>query len=105
MTWFNDLQLKSVSPENACRLYETICNIDVSDRVGLVKVPTLVLHAVRETFCRSGTRAGTSRSHSGRQIRGTEQRESYMLLEDDHQTFPVFMHQLRKFLAENGGNP
>ena len=102
MTWFNDLQLKSVSPENACRLYETICNIDVSDRVGLVKVPTLVLHAVRETFCDPELGRELAEVIPGAKFVELNS-ENHLLLEDEP-AFPVFMHQLRKFL-ENGGNP
>jgi len=44
MKWFNDLQRKTASPENARRLRLVQDNIDVSDLLPHVKVPTLVLH-------------------------------------------------------------
>ena len=46
--WFNELQRVSTSPENASRIQTMSSNIDVLDRLPLVTVPTLVLHAVLE---------------------------------------------------------
>jgi pimeloyl-ACP methyl ester carboxylesterase len=43
--WFNELQRISASAENAVRLRTMSGSIDVSDRLPLVSVPTLVLHA------------------------------------------------------------
>ena len=45
MDWLNELQRKTVSPENAARLYEVFANIDVSALLQRVTTPTLVLHA------------------------------------------------------------
>jgi len=44
MQWFNDLQRKSTSPENAVRIRHTVDEIDVSGLLPKVAVPTLVLH-------------------------------------------------------------
>jgi len=44
MDWLNELQRKTVSPENAARLYEVFANIDVSAMLHKVTTPTLVLH-------------------------------------------------------------
>ncbi|HUE47199.1 MAG TPA: alpha/beta fold hydrolase, partial [Aestuariivirgaceae bacterium] len=46
MNWFNELQRQSVSPENAVRLQEVFSRIDVTDLLGKVTVPTLVMHGV-----------------------------------------------------------
>jgi pimeloyl-ACP methyl ester carboxylesterase/DNA-binding CsgD family transcriptional regulator len=43
--WFNDLCRKTVSPEVAARLMEVRSQIDVSELLGRVRTPTLVLHA------------------------------------------------------------
>jgi len=43
--WFNDLCRKTTSPEIAARLLETRGTIDVSDLLGKVRAPTLVLHS------------------------------------------------------------
>jgi pimeloyl-ACP methyl ester carboxylesterase len=44
MEWFNELQRRSTSPANATRIREAADNIDVTDLMPQVKVPTLVLH-------------------------------------------------------------
>ena len=44
MQWFNDLQRITTSPENAVRIMKATGNVDVSDLLPRVQVPTLVLH-------------------------------------------------------------
>jgi len=44
MRWFNDLQRKTTSPENAMRIRLAMDNIDVTPLLPQVRVPTLVLH-------------------------------------------------------------
>jgi pimeloyl-ACP methyl ester carboxylesterase/DNA-binding winged helix-turn-helix (wHTH) protein len=43
-TWFNDLQRITTSPENAARLRQTVDEVEVTELLGRVKAPTLVLH-------------------------------------------------------------
>jgi pimeloyl-ACP methyl ester carboxylesterase/DNA-binding winged helix-turn-helix (wHTH) protein len=43
-TWFNDLQRITTSPENAAQLRQTVDEIEVTELLGRVKTPTLVLH-------------------------------------------------------------
>jgi pimeloyl-ACP methyl ester carboxylesterase/DNA-binding CsgD family transcriptional regulator len=43
--WFNELCRKTTSPENAARLMEARADIDVSERLSEIRVPTLVLHS------------------------------------------------------------
>jgi class 3 adenylate cyclase/pimeloyl-ACP methyl ester carboxylesterase len=43
--WFNELQRRASSPENAVRYMEAVANFDVIDLLPRVTVPTLVLHA------------------------------------------------------------
>jgi pimeloyl-ACP methyl ester carboxylesterase len=45
MQWFNDLQRITTSPENAVRIMSATGQVDVSDLLPQVRVPTLVLHA------------------------------------------------------------
>ena len=42
--WYNDLQRKTTSPENAYRMRAVIDRIDVADLLNQVRAPTLVLH-------------------------------------------------------------
>lgn len=44
MQWFNDLQRKTTSPENAARLRIAIDEMDVSDLLPELRVKTLVIH-------------------------------------------------------------
>ncbi len=44
LDWFDELQRRSASPENAVRLMEEIDQIDVTDVAPQLSVPTLVLH-------------------------------------------------------------
>jgi pimeloyl-ACP methyl ester carboxylesterase/DNA-binding CsgD family transcriptional regulator len=48
MTWFDELQRVSTSPENAARMRGVSGEIDVLDRLKLVSAPTLILHAKGE---------------------------------------------------------
>jgi len=45
MQWFNDLQRITTSPENALRIMRATGQVDISDLLPQVSVPTLVLHA------------------------------------------------------------
>ncbi len=45
MQWFNDLQRITTSPENAVRIMQATGQVDISDLLPQVRVPTLVLHA------------------------------------------------------------
>jgi pimeloyl-ACP methyl ester carboxylesterase/DNA-binding winged helix-turn-helix (wHTH) protein len=45
MQWFNDLQRVSTSPENAARLFRFFAEIDITDLLPQIAVPTLVLHS------------------------------------------------------------
>jgi pimeloyl-ACP methyl ester carboxylesterase/DNA-binding CsgD family transcriptional regulator len=48
IAWFNELCLKTVSPENAARLLEARAEVDVAALLREVRVPTLVLHGRRD---------------------------------------------------------
>jgi len=66
LKWFNDLQRITASPENAARIRKACDEIDVTDVLSEVTVPTLVLH------CR-GT-PPTGRSHLWRGLAQTTSR-------------------------------
>jgi pimeloyl-ACP methyl ester carboxylesterase/DNA-binding winged helix-turn-helix (wHTH) protein len=44
MQWYNDLQRVTTSPGNALRIRQAVDEIDITDLLPMVKVPTLVLH-------------------------------------------------------------
>ena len=42
--WFNELQRKSASPDNAANILRSVTAFDVDDLLAQVRIPTLVLH-------------------------------------------------------------
>ena len=45
MDWFNDLQKRTTSPENAARILSALGDLDVREYLPAIRVPTLVLHS------------------------------------------------------------
>lgn len=45
MDWFNEMQRRSASPENAIKLQRTLGSLDVRDLLAKVRTPTLVFHS------------------------------------------------------------
>lgn len=94
---FNDLQRVSTSPENAVKLMNIMANIDVTDLLPHVKVPTLVLH------CRD--EAGVP-FEEGRKLAGTIpgalfvplNGRNHLLLEGDP-SWGTFVKEVRHFLG------
>ena len=62
INWFNELQRRSTSPENAVRLETAFYNIDVSNRLSQITVPTMVLHARHDQMIsfKEGRTVGTA---------------------------------------------
>src|SRR5262245_2266294 len=51
LEWFNELCRKTLSPDVAAQLLELRAHIDVSDLLGSVQAPTLVIHARDDAVC------------------------------------------------------
>lgn len=49
--WWNDLERMTASPENAARSLQVFHNIDVTDLLAQIRVPTLVMHARGDARC------------------------------------------------------
>lgn len=97
MRWFNDLQRVSTSPENGMRFMIEFGNIDVSDLLPRVNVPTLVLHA------RGDARVPFD---EGRQIAALIpdarfvplEGKNHLLLEDET-AWQKFLYEVRRFVG------
>ncbi len=97
--WFNELQRISVSPENAVRIRQANDNVDVTELLEQVTVPTLVMH------CRDD---GVAPFSEGRRMAAMMpgakfvplQGENHLILEDEP-AWPMFVEELRSFLAED----
>lgn len=98
MDWFNELQRKTTSPENAVRLRSMSQNIDVSHLLSQVTVPTLVLH------CRDDA---VAQFNSGRRMAAGIPNARFVALDgqnhlmlEDEPAWPRFLHEVSSFLAE-----
>jgi class 3 adenylate cyclase/pimeloyl-ACP methyl ester carboxylesterase len=94
--WFNDLQRDSCSPDTAVRILEANGDTDVSELLGKVSAPTLVMHAREE--CRVPFESGR-RMAAG--IPGARfvalQSRNHLILEDEP-AYPQFREEIISFL-------
>jgi pimeloyl-ACP methyl ester carboxylesterase len=96
MEWFNELQRRTISPENAARFQEASSMIDVSNLLGKVTAPTLVLH---------GTNDAVVPFEAGKEfaagIRGARfvplESKNHILLEHEP-AFAQFLGEMRRFV-------
>jgi pimeloyl-ACP methyl ester carboxylesterase/DNA-binding winged helix-turn-helix (wHTH) protein len=98
VAWFNELQRMSTSAENAVRIRTATGQIDILDRLQLVKAPTLVLHA------RGDERIPFS---EGRQMASLIPNARFVALESrnhltlaDEPAWQTLIAEVRAFLAE-----
>jgi DNA-binding SARP family transcriptional activator/pimeloyl-ACP methyl ester carboxylesterase len=95
--WFNELERRSTSPENAARFMEAFAMIDVRHRLPEVGAPALVLH------CRGDQRIHYDR---GRELATGIPRARFVLLESrnhlilEHESaFEQWMWEVNRFLT------
>jgi class 3 adenylate cyclase len=100
MRWFNDLCRTSASPENAVRFRRTSGEIDVTELLPRVKVPTLVLHArgdMRVSFDQGRVLAAGIPGARFVPLEGS----NHILLEDEP-AWTVLLREVRRFLGVSG---
>lgn len=97
LTWFNEFQRRTTSPENAVRFLSAFGDIDVRHRLASVRVPTLVIHSLRDW--RIPVR-------SGREIAASIPDAQFMSLESDGHLLlgrepaaQEFVDAVRRFIA------
>lgn len=94
--WFNELQRKSTSPENAVRFLVEFAQIDVLDQLSKVSVPTIVLHAKGDLV----NRFEDGKELAGK-IRGAQfvplEGHNHILLEHES-AWKTFLIETRRFL-------
>jgi pimeloyl-ACP methyl ester carboxylesterase/DNA-binding CsgD family transcriptional regulator len=99
--WFNELERKSASPENAAAIVETLYQIDVTDEAQRLAVPTLVMHVrddARIPFEESRRLAGLIPGARFMPLDG----RNHVLLKDEP-AWAQFFDTLRAFLGEDRG--
>jgi pimeloyl-ACP methyl ester carboxylesterase len=94
--WFNDLQRVSCSPENAVRNLEATGQTDVTDLLGKVSVPTLVMHAREEVRVPFENGRRMAAGIPGARFVALQSR-NHLILEDEP-AYPLFRDEIRSFL-------
>ena len=97
--WWNDLQRISTSPENAARLMIDLGNIDVSDLLAQVTVPTLVLHSVNDAAVPFSSGRELASSIPGARFLPLDSCNHVIL--DHEPAWPRFLEEIRSFLHED----
>ncbi|MFP6772430.1 MAG: hypothetical protein VCE74_08840, partial [Alphaproteobacteria bacterium] len=95
--WFNELQRVSVSPENAVRIRTVNDNVDVTDLLQQVAVPTLVMHCKGDGIVPFSEGRRIAAMIPGARFVPLEG-DNHLILEDEP-AWPVFLEELRSFLA------
>ncbi|MGH9253973.1 MAG: alpha/beta fold hydrolase [Vicinamibacterales bacterium] len=95
--WYNELQRVTTSPANAVRLVEATRDVDITDLLPLVQVPTLVLHARGDAAVRFEHGQEVARGIPGARFVPLESK-NHLLLEHEP-AFQVFLSESRRFLG------
>jgi pimeloyl-ACP methyl ester carboxylesterase/DNA-binding SARP family transcriptional activator len=99
MAWFNELQRASTSPENALKITQAFAEIDVTNLLGTLRAPTLVLHAHADAMVPFEEGRRTAAAIPDARFVALES-QNHLLLEDE----PAFGHllgEIRAFLASD----
>jgi pimeloyl-ACP methyl ester carboxylesterase/DNA-binding SARP family transcriptional activator len=95
--WFDELQRVSTSPENAVRLTDAAGDVDLTDRLAEVRVPTLVMHASEDAMVRLEEGRLLADGIPGARFVALPGR-NHLLLEEEP-AFARFLSEIREFLA------
>lgn len=96
--WMNELMRVSTSPGNAIRLQEALANVDIRDRLPMVRVPALVLHSRNDGRVAYERGLELARGIPNARL-VTLESNNHLLLEHEAE-FPRFMEAIRAFLRE-----
>jgi len=96
--WFNELQRLTTTPENAARLLRALGDVDVSERLHLVRTPTLVAHAIGDL--RVPFDAGRELAAGIQGARFVQLETRNHLLPEADPEWPRLLDEIRAFLTE-----
>jgi pimeloyl-ACP methyl ester carboxylesterase len=94
--WWNEMQRASASPENAARFMVAVGDIDVTDLLSKVTVPTLVMHARDEARMPFNAGRRMAAGISGARLVPLHSR-NHLILEGEP-AYAVFLNEIRSFL-------
>lgn len=99
MDWFNEMQRKSASAQNAMRVRAAAFSIDFADLLGKVKAPTLVLHAEGDVAVpfKWGREIAAGIPHA----RFVALPSNNHLILEQEPAWPLMRDEIQRFLEEN----
>lgn len=98
MAWFNDLQKKTTSPDNASRLHLAFGDMDVSPLLSEVQMPTLVLHARNDAAVPFEEGKALAAGIPG--ARFVDLNSANHILLSGEPAFAHFLREVRNFISE-----
>jgi class 3 adenylate cyclase/pimeloyl-ACP methyl ester carboxylesterase len=99
--WFNELQRRAITPENAVRYMEAVADFDVVQLLPQVTVPTLVLHARDDARVPFDSGRRIAAAIPGARLVPLQSRNH--ILEGDRPAAGRFLEEVQMFLRQ--GNP
>jgi pimeloyl-ACP methyl ester carboxylesterase len=96
--WFNELQRVSCSPETAARTLEVFGDVDVTELLTKVSMPTLVMHAREEARVPFESGRRMAASITGARFVPLESR-NHLILEHEP-AYARFLEEIRSFLTK-----
>jgi DNA-binding SARP family transcriptional activator/pimeloyl-ACP methyl ester carboxylesterase len=96
--WFNELQRMTTSPKNAANLLRAVGDVDISDRLADVRVPTLVLHVRNDMRIPFNAGRELAAGIPGARFVSLDSR-NHILPESDP-AWPALLSEINAFLAE-----
>jgi pimeloyl-ACP methyl ester carboxylesterase len=97
MHWYNELQRRTVTPENAARLDEHAGDMKVTDLLGKITVPTLVLHSVGDALVPFDLGRELAITIPGARFVALDSRNHILLA--DEPAFARFLSEVRDFMG------
>ena len=99
LDWFNELERISATPDNAARMFEEYGNIDVTELLPLVSVPTLVLHSRGDAIASHKAGRELASKIPGARLVSLESK-NHLILEHEP-AWPRFRDEIRRFLRSD----
>ncbi len=94
---FNELQRRTISPDNAVRFLETFATIDVLELAAQVRCPTLILHARHDLRVPLASARELAALIPHSRLVPLDSR-NHILVEDEP-AWPIFLDEVERFLA------
>jgi class 3 adenylate cyclase/pimeloyl-ACP methyl ester carboxylesterase len=98
MDAFNEFQRLTASPECAVRYLETVSNFDVRPLLGMIKIPTLVMHVRDDPRVPVASGREIAAGIAGARFVGLPGKNHLMLEQDPGG--PIFLEEIRNFLSK-----